>query len=154
MFEDLYRDGKKIAAHADIKDEGQKIRIIKIKTKAIDKETETQNAVPGKKTVIVDTVSYEGLTPGKEYTLKGTLMDAKTGKPLKVNEKEITVEKKFKPGKTKGMVEMEFKLDSSALADNKISKDGYYKPEEIVLMPIPGSGSKEFLFCVKMYCEM
>ena len=37
---------------------------------------------------------------------------------------------------------------------NKISKDGYYKPEEIVLMPIPGSGSKEFLFCVKMYCEM
>ena len=37
---------------------------------------------------------------------------------------------------------------------NKISKDGYYKPEEIVLMPIPGSGSKEFLFYVKMYCEM
>ena len=37
---------------------------------------------------------------------------------------------------------------------NKSSKDGYYKPEEIVLMPIPGSGSKEFLFCVKMYCEM
>ena len=37
---------------------------------------------------------------------------------------------------------------------NKISKDGYYKPEEIVLMPILGSGSKEFLFCVKMYCEM
>ena len=44
---------------------------------------------------------------------------------------------------------------------NKISKDGYYKPEdgyykpeEIVLMPIPGSGSKEFLFCVKMYCKM
>ena len=37
---------------------------------------------------------------------------------------------------------------------NKISKDGYYKPEEIVLMPIPGSGSKESLFCVKMYCEM
>ena len=37
---------------------------------------------------------------------------------------------------------------------NKISKDGYYKPEEIVLMPIPESESKEFLFCVKMYCEM
>ena len=32
--------------------------------------------------------------------------------------------------------------------------DGYYKPEEIVLMPIPGSGSKESLFCVKMYCKM
>ena len=24
----------------------------------------------------------------------------------------------------------------------------------LVLMPIPGSGSKEFLFCIKMYCEM
>ena len=35
-----------------------------------------------------------------------------------------------------------------------LQKDGNYKPEEIVLMPIPGSGSKEFLFCAKMYCEM
>ena len=32
--------------------------------------------------------------------------------------------------------------------------DGSYKLEEIVLMPIPGSGGAEFLFCSKFYPEM
>ena len=36
----------------------------------------------------------------------------------------------------------------------RLVRMGTINPEEIVLMPIPGSGSKEFLFCVKMYCEM
>ena len=46
-------------------------------------------------------------------------------------------------------------LDMIRGSGNPNDEDGeYYKPEEIVLMPIPGSGSKEFLFCVKMYCEM
>lgn len=32
--------------------------------------------------VIEDTVSYTNLTPGKEYTVKGILMDKATGEPL------------------------------------------------------------------------
>lgn len=31
--------------------------------------------------------------------------------------------------------------------------DGGYKPEEIILMPIPGSGGNEFLFCTRYYYE-
>lgn len=38
----------------------------------------------GKDAVITDEVKYEGLIPGKEYTLHATLMDKKTGEPLKV----------------------------------------------------------------------
>ena len=35
----------------------------------------------GKDAVITDEVKYEGLIPGKEYTLHATLMDKKTGEP-------------------------------------------------------------------------
>lgn len=31
---------------------------------------------------LVDVVSYRGLVPGREYTISGVIMDAKTGKPL------------------------------------------------------------------------
>lgn len=68
--------------------------------------------------------------------------------------------KKRSAGKlTRGMVEDEkevpaIQIFDPAMGTGILHKDGYYKPEEIVLMPIPGSGSKEFLFCVKMYCEM
>lgn len=35
-----------------------------------------------------------------------------------------------------------------------LQEDGSYKPEEIVLMPIPGSRSREFLFCTKFLPEL
>ena len=38
VFEDLYCDGRKIAAHADITDGDQSISIIEIGTTAVDKE--------------------------------------------------------------------------------------------------------------------
>ena len=45
-----------------------------------------------------DTVEYWGLTPGTEYTLKGTLMEkdgSENGTPVQVNGKDVTVEHKF-----------------------------------------------------------
>ena len=52
----------------------------------------TQAAAEGKKeitasdkVVIEDTVTYKNLTPGKEYVLKGVLMDKATGKPFMIN---------------------------------------------------------------------
>ncbi|WIM67431.1 VaFE repeat-containing surface-anchored protein [Corynebacterium breve] len=55
---------------------------------------------------VVDTVIYVGLTPGKEYTMKGELVDkdaegASTG---------ITAEKTFTPEKAEGSVKLEFKV--------------------------------------------
>ena len=74
-FETLYKDGKELAVHADINDNGQtvKVKVPEIGTKA---------TVDGKKEVtasdrvkIEDIVSYKNLTPGKEYTVKGVLMN-------------------------------------------------------------------------------
>lgn len=64
---------------------------------------------------ITDTVSYENLTPGKEYEITGILMNKKTGKPFKVKGKEITSTVKFVPDKANGKVEVTFTFDSSAI---------------------------------------
>lgn len=115
VFESLYRDGKELTIHADIDDEDQTVtvKIPNIKTTA---------KVNGKKTVkadkditITDTVSYENLTVGKEYTIKGILMNKATGKPFKVNGKEITAEVTFIPEKSNGKIDIEFTFDGSAI---------------------------------------
>ena len=120
VFEDLYEDGKKIASHADIKDEDQSITIIEIGTKAKDKASGTQETEPSAKTTIVDTVEYTGLTKGKTYVVKGVLMNKATGEPVKFDNEPITVEKEFKAKKSDGSVELEFVFDSSVLKGQSI----------------------------------
>ena len=65
-------------------------------------ELKTTAAIDGKKEFTVngdvtidDVVSYKHLVPGKEYTVKGILMDKATGKPFLVDGKEITSEVTF-----------------------------------------------------------
>ncbi len=91
-----------------------------IRTTAVAKDTGTHETQASKETTIIDTVSYTGLKPGKEYVMKGVLMVADTGKKLVVNGKEVTAQKKFTPKKADGTVEMEFKFDSSALAGKSL----------------------------------
>ena len=91
-----------------------------IRTTAVAKDTGTHVTQASKETTIIDTVSYTGLKPGKEYVMKGVLMVADTGKKLVVNGKEVTAQKKFTPKKADGTVEMEFKFDSSALAGKSL----------------------------------
>ena len=61
---------------------------------------------------LTDTVEYKHLIPGKEYQLKGVLMDKATGKSLLINEKEITSEVKFTPEQPSGTVDVLFTFDS------------------------------------------
>ena len=115
VFESLYKDGKELAVHADINDEGQTVtvKIPEIKTSAkADGKSEVEAS---KKITIVDTVTYKNLTVGKEYVIKGVLMDKKTGKPFSVKGKEITAEVKFTPKKSDGTVEVTFVFDGSGI---------------------------------------
>ena len=68
----------------------------------------------------MDTVAYKNLIPGKEYTVKGTLMDKETKKELQINGKTVTAEKTFTAEKADGSVELEFTFDGSALGGKKI----------------------------------
>ena len=114
-FEYLYKDGKELTTHTDIEDEGQTVtvKIPSIKTTA--KVNGKKKVVAKGDVTITDTVSYENLTPGKEYEVAGVLMNKKTGKPFKVKGKEITSTVKFVPDKANGKVEVTFTFDGSAI---------------------------------------
>lgn len=59
-----------------------------------------------------DVVEYKHLVPGKEYTVKGILMDKATGEPLLIDEKEIRSETTFTPYEPTGSVTVEFTFDA------------------------------------------
>ena len=116
VFESLEYQGEEIAAHADIRDEGQTISFIepKIKTSAAGKDN--NKVIPlDKKAIITDTVTYYHLIPGETYILKGILMDQTTGYAVLVNGKEITAETVFEAEEASGSAEVVFTFDSNAL---------------------------------------
>lgn len=69
----------------------------------------------GETVTIDDIVSFKHLVPNKEYTLKGVLMDKKTGKPFVVDDEEITSEATFTPETSNGEVTVSFTFDGSAV---------------------------------------
>lgn len=121
VFETLEYITQEIAVHADINDAGQTVQFkdLRIGTSAAGKNGEKELAIE-EKTTIVDTVSYENLIPGKAYVLKGILMDKGTGKPLIIDNKEVTAEKAFTPGQASGKVEIVFTLNSLGLLGKEL----------------------------------
>ena len=67
------------------------------------------------KTSLTDTVTYEGLTPGQEYVVRGELMDKETGKGT-----GIKAEASFKAEKSEGTVDIVFKGDTSKMAGKSL----------------------------------
>lgn len=115
VFESLYSEDKELAVHADLEDVGQNVtvKIPKIGTKA---------SIDGKKEFTVngditidDVASYKHLTAGKEYTIKGVLMDKATGKAFLVDGEEIRSEVTFTPETADGEVTVSFTFDGSAI---------------------------------------
>ena len=90
-------------------------------TNASDGVTGNHTGTVNEKATVVDIVTYTGLLPGKEYTVKGILMNKETGEPVKDAEgKEITAEKTFTAEKADGSVELVYELDSSLLAGQTV----------------------------------
>lgn len=131
VFESLYKDGKELAVHADIEDEGQtvKVKVPEIGTKA---SVDGKKEITAKGTITVDDiVSYKNLTPGKEYTITGILMDKAAGKPFTVNGEQIRSSYTFKPETADGEVKMTFTFDASGITKTteivvfeSVSRDG------------------------------
>lgn len=85
-------------------------------------ELKTTATVDGKKEFTVngdvtidDVVSYKHLIPGKEYAIKGVLMNKETGKPFLVDGKKIISEVTFTPETADGEVTVSFTFDGSAI---------------------------------------
>ena len=85
-------------------------------------ELGTTATIDGKKEFTVngditidDVVSYKHLTAGKEYTIKGVLMDKSTGKQFLVDGKEVCSEVTFTPETVDGEVTVSFTFDGSVI---------------------------------------
>ena len=120
VFEDLYRENIKVAAHADITDDDQ---TIKVKTPEIGTTANFEGEKeidPLDKVTLTDTVSYKDLTPGKEYRVTGVLMDKSDGKELLINGEKVTAEATFVATEASGSVDVTFIFDATGLHGKEI----------------------------------
>ena len=68
------------------------------------------------KITLIDTVSYEGLIPNREYTLRGELHDKQNGEAVLGNDQQpVSSSVKFTPRTKEGFVQVPFELDSHEL---------------------------------------
>lgn len=118
-FETVTYKGVEVAVHADIDDEGQTVHIPEIHTHVHDAETEIDHTEAGA-AILIDTVSYSHLLPGREYTVRGCLVDKATGEPLTIDGARIEAETTFTAEESEGSVDVNFTFDASVLAGQTI----------------------------------
>ncbi|MFQ7237077.1 MAG: VaFE repeat-containing surface-anchored protein, partial [Enterococcus hulanensis] len=112
---------KLVGVHEDLEDEDQTVRQPQVSTKAKDKDSGTNEGFADDEVIVVDEVSYKNLIVGKEYTVKGVLMDKATNKPFLTRDgNEVHAEKTFKATKRDGTIELEFKITKGDLAGKTV----------------------------------
>ena len=89
-------------------------------TEATDADDGDHEAVADDSVTIVDTVSCTGLTPGKEYTLTGTLVDKETGEPVRSDGKAVTSTVAFVPDAADDTQEVAFTFDGAELSGHAV----------------------------------
>ena len=129
-FEDMQKNGVTYATHADISDENQDIKFPKIGTQAQD-EFDGDKQMPVVDGKVKDTVAYENLTPGREYTMTATahvqgILD-EDGKEIITDEgpvlkdgKELTSTVTFTPETPNGTVDVLFPIDINGLEGKNV----------------------------------
>ncbi|MFR0908761.1 MAG: VaFE repeat-containing surface-anchored protein [Lachnospiraceae bacterium] len=109
-FEDVIYEGISIGTHEDLTDEDQTISYPEIHTTAVNGTDGSKTMVLGTNVTLVDTVTYKGLTAGKTYVVKGTIMDKASGEPI-----GVTAETTFTAEAADGSVEVTFTFDTTKL---------------------------------------
>ncbi len=104
VYETLYENDVEIASHRDLTDDRQTVTYPALSTRAAETN-------PG---MIVDTVSYSGLVPGKTYTMAATLFNPSSQGMVEGKKGTVT----FRPEKSNGHVEVA--VDASDLAGETV----------------------------------
>lgn len=144
-FETISRNGNILVSRKDINDKDQSVKIAGLpsidtvlegdRSQAVDKNAKRVKYVQQKETKqslkFTDTVVYENLTPGKEYTLKGELHLEKNGKDAGKLATGNAVT--FTPKKADGTVEMTFTVtDANAKDGNYVAFEYLYDGDTLV----------------------
>ena len=109
-FEDITYEGISIGSHEDLTDEDQTISYPEIHTTAVNGTDGSKTMVLGTNVTLMDTVTYKGLTAGKTYVLKGTIMDKTSGQSI-----GVTAETTFTAEAADGSVTVTFTFDTTKL---------------------------------------
>ncbi|AHA69963.1 hypothetical protein ABE52_21765 [Bacillus thuringiensis] len=122
VFETLFKDGKMVTSHEDINDKGQTVKFVnpEVKTTALNKVDGSKELDATDSVTIQDKVEYKDIIVGKEYVVKGKLMDKATNKPLQVDGKEVTSETTFTAKEKDGSVTLDFTFNASALEGKEV----------------------------------
>ena len=124
IFEELYRDGKLIATHADYENTAQTVNLAPphIETSASDAADDDKDIENDGPATIIDTVSFTGLIAGENYELDGALMiDDGTieGTPARdAFGNPITAHLNFTPEASHGNVSVSFEVDTTLLKND------------------------------------
>ena len=115
-FETVYApDGTEVASHRDLADRGQTVAfhgLPSLSTTLAGEDGEKVVAAEGGKVALVDTVAYEGLVPGRAYTLSGALMDRATGEALLDPEgNPVAASTEISPTEASGTAAVTFSVD-------------------------------------------
>ncbi|MBQ3267301.1 MAG: VaFE repeat-containing surface-anchored protein, partial [Atopobiaceae bacterium] len=109
-FETLVREGREVAIHADIEDAGQTVNFPSGGTTLTDAEG-NHEVLATENLALTDTIEYQGLIPGKTYSVRGELMDKETGEAT-----GIVSGASFTPEASFGTVTIEFTFDGVEMA--------------------------------------
>ena len=114
VFEDLYAGpGIRVATHADINDEEQTIHILRMYSSA-GSLGGGRSVVPSDSVTLIDTVFYEGLTPGNEYRIETDIMNSVTG----VSDAHRST--LFVPESVDGSIDISVTVDGSSYTSEKL----------------------------------
>lgn len=139
-YETLYRiiptepvTYEKIISHEDPNDEDQTVTVINYGTYAINEQSGDKLFPRDADIAVKDTVRY-CLQPGKEYTVKGVVMDKETGNELLINNAPVQSEVTFTPTEACGETEMYFRFNTSNLGGAKlVIFEGLYFDDNLLL---------------------
>ncbi|MFK4414761.1 LPXTG-motif cell wall-anchored protein [Bacillus sp. RC251] len=122
VFEEVYQDGVLVAIQSDINDVGQTVRFVEptIKTTATNKADGGKEMHAKDSITIQNKVEYKDLIVGKEYVVKGKLMNKVMNKPLLIDGKEVIAEAKFTAKEKNGFVTLDFPFVGAELQGTEV----------------------------------
>ena len=109
--------------HVHVTTDGEVIEISVVNDRIPELETTAESdgeklIHPDEQIVIEDEVAYKHLIPGKEYTVKGVLMDKATGEAFLVDGKQVVAETTFIPTEPSGTVTVTFTFEGKDITQN------------------------------------
>lgn len=133
VFESLYYRENLMTSHEEIDDENQTVELISLTTYATNESTGDKILPLDSDVRIKDTVKY-CLKPGVEYTVKGVIMDKRTGNGLLINSEPIEQSATFTPQTACGEFDMFYDLNTTNLGGAElVIFESLYRDNELLL---------------------